>query len=120
MTDTLFQTMLGLTLSMGRPRTPPILPSPDVVLHGALKTSASIMYCAPTFLEVRRISTFQGVPKLTLTTGVGDGRIEHGRNEIIPLYCEMRSDLLDVHVLTVIIAVWRWSRTRRRRNSSCR
>ncbi|KAF5321072.1 hypothetical protein D9619_000384 [Psilocybe cf. subviscida] len=42
---------LGLTLSVNRPRTPPLLPSPDVVLRGAITTRCKILYCAPTFLE---------------------------------------------------------------------
>ncbi|KAF5322707.1 hypothetical protein D9619_000350 [Psilocybe cf. subviscida] len=44
-------TFLGLTLSVNRPRTPPLLPSSDVVLRGAITTRCKILYCAPTFLE---------------------------------------------------------------------
>jgi hypothetical protein len=43
--------MLGLTLSLFCPKKPPLVPTPGLVLQGAVTTKSQVMFCAPAFLK---------------------------------------------------------------------
>ena len=48
-----FQVYTGVTWSMFKPCTPPVLPTPEVFLDSVVATKTEIVYCVPAFIEVR-------------------------------------------------------------------
>lgn len=49
---------VGLVLSVFKPQIPPQVPTPESVMQGAIDTASDLIFCVPSFVEVRTDRTF--------------------------------------------------------------
>lgn len=47
------ETMCGLVVTAFKPQSPAVSLTPDLVIQGAINTASDVMFCVPSFVEVR-------------------------------------------------------------------
>ncbi|THU99130.1 acetyl-CoA synthetase-like protein [Dendrothele bispora CBS 962.96] len=92
--------ILGLTLGVFPPTSPPVIPTPESVFSSAIASKCTLFYCVPSFLEalaqspekVKALSEFLAVLYAggPLETSTGDMLVEAGVR-IAPLYGQTES-----------------------------
>ncbi|EKM49937.1 uncharacterized protein PHACADRAFT_213717 [Phanerochaete carnosa HHB-10118-sp] len=85
----------GLVLTVFKPQVPPVVPTPESVMRGAIATKSDFIYCVPSFIEewatnpahVRHLQSVQGIiyGGGPLSQSVGDELVGQGVS-IFPMY----------------------------------
>lgn len=68
---------MGIVITAAKPSSPAIPPTPDNVLASARATGAQIIFCVPTFIEVRSVYFGSDVQRRSRSTGLVT-RPQHG------------------------------------------